>query len=65
MNLNKLIRQAMLDKEIDGVMTLVEQSGVSYMNITKIMKGDGSVKLSKVVELLAFLGYQLKAEVKS
>tara|TARA_R100000951_G_scaffold22085_1_gene18334 strand:+ start:1948 stop:2142 length:195 start_codon:yes stop_codon:yes gene_type:complete len=64
MELNKLIKQAMLDNNIDGKMALVEASNMSYSDVTKIMNGDGSVKLSKAVELLSFLGYQLKAETK-
>ena len=64
MNLNKIVRQAMLDKDIKGKMELVELSGISYTDITKIMNGNGSVKLVKAVELLSFLGYQLKAELK-
>lgn len=64
MDLNKIVKQGMLDNNINGKMELVEQSGVSYSDVTKIMNGNGSVKLIKVVELLGFLGMQLKAEVK-
>ena len=64
MDLNKTIKQGMLNNDINGKMELVERSGVSYTDITKIMNGNGSVKLIKVVELLEFLGYKLKAEVK-
>jgi DNA-binding Xre family transcriptional regulator len=63
MEMNKLVRKAMLDKNITGKMELVDVSGVSYSDVTKIMSGDGSVKLIKVKELLNFLGYELKAEV--
>ena len=64
MELNKIIKKAMVDNDIEGKMQLVERSGISYTDVTKIMNGNGSVKLVKVVELLGFLGYQLKAEVK-
>ena len=64
MELNKIIKKSMVDNDIEGKMQLVERSGISYTVVTKIMNGDGSVKLTKVVELLSFLGYQLKAEVK-
>lgn len=63
MDLNKVVRQAMLDREIKGKMELVSLSDISYADITKIMNNDGSVKLSKVVDLLGFLGYKLKVEV--
>ena len=64
MDLNKTVRQAMLDRGIDGKMELIKQANMSYTDVTKIMNNDGSVKLTKVVELLDFLGYKLKAEVK-
>ena len=64
MDLNKVVRQAILDKGIKGKMELVELSNISYSDITKIMNNDGSVKLTKVAGLLEFLGYQLKAEIK-
>ena len=64
MDLNKTVRQAMLDRGIDGKMELIKQANMSYTDVTKIMNNDGSVKLTKVVELLEFLGYKLKAEVK-
>ena len=54
----------MLDRGIDGKMELIKQANMSYTDVTKIMNNDGSVKLTKVVELLEFLGYKLKAEVK-
>jgi len=64
MEIGKLIRKAMIDKGISGKMELVEKSGISYAIITKIINNDGSAKLSAVNELLDFLGYKLKAEVK-
>ena len=63
MDLNKIVRQAMLDSGIDGKMELIKQANMSYTDVTKIMNNDGSVKLTKVVELLDFLGYKLKAEL--
>tara|TARA_R110002020_G_C15809737_1_gene732031 strand:- start:168 stop:362 length:195 start_codon:yes stop_codon:yes gene_type:complete len=63
MDLNKVVRQAMLDRDIKGKMELVNLSDISYADVTKIMSNDGSVKLSKVVDLLSFLGYKLKVEV--
>lgn len=63
MDLNKVVRQAMLDRDIKGKMELVDLSDISYADVTKIMSNDGSVKLSKVVDLLSFLGYKLKVEV--
>ncbi len=64
MEIGKLIRKAMIDKGISGKMELVEKSGISYAIVTKIINNDGGAKLSAVNELLDFLGYKLKAEVK-
>jgi len=64
MELSKIVKMAMVDKDIDGVMELVEKSGVSYSDVTKILKGNGSVKLVKVKEVLDFLGLKLKVEIK-
>ena len=64
MELSKIVKKAMVDKDINGVMELVEKSGVSYSDVTKILKGNGSVKLVKVKEVLDFLGLKLKAEIK-
>lgn len=64
MKMNTIIKQAMLDNDINGKMELVERSSVSYSDITKLMNGDGSVKLSKAVDLLGFLGYELKINLK-
>ena len=60
MNLSKIIKQAMLDNDISGVMELEKLSLVSYSDITKMMKGDGTVKLIKVAKLMEFLGVDIK-----
>lgn len=61
-DLGKVVRQGMLNNGINGKMELVEKSGISYSDITKVMNNDGSVKLVKVTELLSFLGYKLTAK---
>ena len=64
MELSKIVKKAMVDKDINGVMELVELSGVSYSDVTKILKGNGSVRLVKVVELLDYLGLEIKVVIK-
>jgi len=64
MELSKIVKKAMVDKEINGVMELVELSGVSYSDVTKILKGNGSVRLCKVVELLDYLDLKIKVVIK-
>jgi len=60
MKLERVIRQAMLDNDISGVMELEKMSLVSYSDITKIIKGDGSVRLTKVVKLMDYLKIDIK-----
>tara|TARA_R110002167_G_scaffold330998_2_gene537703 strand:+ start:118 stop:318 length:201 start_codon:yes stop_codon:yes gene_type:complete len=60
MNLEKVIRQAMLDNNIKGVMQLCERTGVSYTDVFKMLKNNGSVKLVKVVEVLDYLNVKIK-----
>jgi len=64
MELNKIVKKAMVDKDINGVMELVDRSGVSYSDVTKILKGNGSVRLVKVVELLDYLDLKIKVVIK-
>ena len=60
MNLEKVIRQAMLDNNIKGIMQLCERTGVSYTDVFKMLKNNGSVKLVKVVEVLDYLNVKIK-----
>jgi len=64
MKLEKIIRQAMLDSDISGVMELEKMSMVSYSDITKMIKGDGSVKLMKVKKLMDYLNIEIKFTIK-
>lgn len=60
MNLEKVIRQAMLDNNIKGIMQLCERTGVSYTDVFKMLKNNGSVKLVKVIEVLDYLNVKIK-----
>tara|TARA_R110000772_G_scaffold39207_1_gene92270 strand:+ start:131 stop:331 length:201 start_codon:yes stop_codon:yes gene_type:complete len=60
MNLEKIIRQGMLDNDIKGTMQLCELTGVSYTDVFKMLKNNGSVKLSKVVDVLDYLNIKIK-----
>ena len=64
MNIQRTIKLAMIDKDINGVMELVEFTGVSYSLISKLLRGDNTVSLSAAVEVLGLLGYELRAVVK-
>lgn len=64
MRLDKTIKQAMLNKEISGVMELEKLSSVSYSDISKMMKGDGSVRLVKVKQLMDFLGVNIEFTIE-
>tara|TARA_B110000503_G_C7121464_1_gene402702 strand:- start:69 stop:299 length:231 start_codon:yes stop_codon:yes gene_type:complete len=60
MNLEKVIRQAMLDNNIKGIMQLCERTGVSYTDVFKMLKNNGSVKLVKVIKVLDYLNVKIK-----
>ena len=60
MKLEKVIRQAMLDNNIKGIMQLCERTGVSYTDVFKMLKNNGSVKLVKVIEVLDYLNVKIK-----
>ena len=52
---NKKLKKAMIDKEIDSVKALSEQTGVSKYIIDKLLKNDGSCRLNDLVVVSNFL----------
>ena len=63
MKISQLIYTAMASKGIKTATELHKLSGVSYGTVTRALN-DENVGVKSVVELLDFMGYQLKAEVK-
>lgn len=64
MDTKTIIKIAMAQKGIDGVMELVSFTGLSYDICNRALKNDNSIKLKYLVDILGQLGYKLKAEVE-
>ena len=64
MKTKEIIKIAMAQKDIHGVMELSKLTGLSYDICNRALKNDNSIKLKYLVEILDYLGYRLKAEVK-
>jgi DNA-binding phage protein len=64
MELNKVVKKAMIDLDIKGAVSLADKTGLSKEKCFRLLKGDGSLRLDDVVLALNVLGYKLKAEVK-
>jgi hypothetical protein len=61
MDTKKTIRVAMANRGIDGVMELVEVTGLSYDIVNRAIKGDGTVKVKHFTNILNKLGYNVVA----
>ena len=64
MELNKVVKKAMIDLDLNGAMALAEKTGLSKEKCFRLLKGDGTLRLVDVIHALDVLGYQLKAELK-
>jgi len=63
MNMKEVVKIAMAKNDIDGIMQLVEVTGVSHYICTKALKNDKTIKLGELLTIIEALGYQLKAEL--
>ena len=61
MNTKEIIKIAMAKRDVDGVMKLVQLTGLSYDICNRALRNDGSVKVHNLVTILGCLGYELKA----
>tara|TARA_R110000737_G_scaffold353117_1_gene402433 strand:+ start:12201 stop:12398 length:198 start_codon:yes stop_codon:yes gene_type:complete len=59
MNFSKKLKKAMIDKEIDSMAALSEQTGVSEYIIGKLLKNDGSCRLNDLKTVSDFLGAEV------
>ena len=62
MNVSKTLKTAMLNRDIDGAKQLQEyanEPSLSYHKITRMLRGDKTVKLSDFEMLIEKLGYKL------
>ena len=63
MKVSELLRTAMAKKGINNATELSKLSGIKYGTVARAIN-DQNVGVLVVVDLLDFMGFQLKAEVK-
>jgi len=63
MKISVLLKTAMANKGIKNATELAKLTGVTYGTVARAIN-DENVGIVAIVELLDFMGYQLKAEVK-
>lgn len=63
MKISELLRTAMARKGIKSSTELSKLTGITYGTVARAVN-DQNVGIVVIVELLDFMGYQLKAEVK-
>ena len=63
MKVSQLLRTAMASKNIKNATELSKLTGVKYGTVSRAIN-DENVGVLVVVELLYFMGFKLKAEVK-
>ena len=59
MNTKKLVRQAMLNADVQGIMHLVEVSDVSFGICHKLLNNNKTCSINSLDKVLKSLGYQL------
>lgn len=64
MELNKIVKKAMIDLDIKGAVALADKTGLSKEKCFRLLRNDKSLRLADVIVALGVLGYQLKAEAK-
>lgn len=63
MKISEILRTAMATKGIKNATELSKLTGVKYGTVSRAVN-DENVGIVVIVELLGFMGYQLKVEVK-
>ena len=63
MKISVLLKTAMANKSIKNATELSKLTGVKYGTVARAIN-DENVGIVVIVELLEFMGYQLKAELK-
>jgi len=64
MNIDKIVKKAMIDEDIVGAMGLAHVTGLSKEKCYRLLSGDKTLRLTDVITALNAIGYELKAEVK-
>lgn len=64
MNLDKIVKKAMIDLDINSAKALADKTGLSKEKCFRLLNGDKTLRLLDVIAALSVLGYELKVEVK-
>lgn len=64
MKISEILRTAMIKKGIKNASELSRLTGIKYGTVARAIN-DQNVGIVVIADLLDFMGYQLKAEVKS
>ena len=63
MDIKKLVKLAMFKADVEGVMNLVEISGLSYNICSRALKGDKTLQLKYIEDILGSLGFLITADL--
>ena len=63
MNIDKVVKKAMIDLDIKGAISLASKTGLSKEKCFRLLRGDKTLRLVDVELALNAIGYKLKAEV--
>ena len=63
MDIKQLVKIAMVKADVDGVMNLVSLSGLSYNICSRALKGDKTLQLKYIDDILGCLGFTLTASL--
>jgi hypothetical protein len=56
MNIDKIVKKAMIDAEISGAMGLAESTGLSKEKCYRLLSGDKTLRLVDVITALGAIG---------
>ena len=60
MDISKIVKKAMIDKEMTGALELVNATGLSKEKCYRLIKGDKTLRLKDVVLALSVLDVEIK-----
>lgn len=60
MEIGKIVKKAMIDKEISGAVELRELTGLSTAKCYRLMQGDKTMRLNDTIAALELLGVKVK-----
>ena len=64
MQIDKIIKKAMIDSDISGAIGLMEATGLSKAKCYRLMQGDKTIRLVDFMVAIECLGYELTARIQ-